>query len=387
MSARADGAAGGCRRREGRPRFLVVVLAPVTPELGAAQVAINLTAALRERGIEVTVWSPFPMSQGVGWFQAISFWKKGLRDFIERHGPFDVIDAPSAVVTRWLARQGLVIARSVQPEIRYQFARDRVLAKQGLKAWTVRIARLAYAVYVSGHVIAGWSGAHRILCLGRLEYGWMLRWFPWWRRKTSYYINALSEQDRRALAEIRRRRKPRNPEEGIRFLWIGRWSAHKGVSALLDFIADRIERYPRDQFTIAGCGEQPLRHIAGGWLESGRVRVIPSFARSALCELLADHDAGLFTSHVEGWGLSLNEMLESGMPVWATMAGGVADLQPYFREHLLSFPPCDERRFPAVECENGSAYVARFSWPQIADQYESLLGALQQRQVNCRWFA
>lgn len=40
------------------------------------------------------------------------------------------------------------------------------------------------------------------------------------------------------------------------------------------------------------------------------------------------YDAGLFTSEAEGWGLSLNEMLESDMPVFATEVGGVRDLRP-----------------------------------------------------------
>ncbi|HRC87715.1 MAG TPA: hypothetical protein PK413_19135 [Thermoanaerobaculia bacterium] len=93
--------------------------------------------------------------------------------------------------------------------------------------------------------------------------------------------------------------------------------------------------------------------------------------RVELPGLLERHHAGLFTSVAEGWGLSLSEMLESGMPVWATRAGGVPDLEAYFPGALLPFPPplaLQAGELPRVEPAPG--YFERFSWGAIAARYE-----------------
>jgi len=69
--------------------------------------------------------------------------------------------------------------------------------------------------------------------------------------------------------------------------------------------------------------------------------------------------------------LSLNEMLESGMTVFATRAGGVADLAPYFPQSLRPFPPPLDFS-PPLPPENLAAngYLQRFSWQGIAAGYE-----------------
>jgi hypothetical protein len=62
-------------------------------------------------------------------------------------------------------------------------------------------------------------------------------------------------------------------------------------------------------------------------------------------------------------------MLEGGLTVYATPAGGVTDLQPFWGGRLQSFPP------PARPVENLpepdlNAYLSFFSWPDIARRYE-----------------
>jgi len=80
--------------------------------------------------------------------------------------------------------------------------------------------------------------------------------------------------------------------------------------------------------------------------------------------------AGLFTSRAEGWGLVLNEMVESGLPVYATAAGGVEDIQCTVGSFIQSFPPTLGARPPSPPAEEARArYEARFRWPAIAARY------------------
>ena len=98
---------------------------------------------------------------------------------------------------------------------------------------------------------------------------------------------------------------------------------------------------------------------------------MPTFARAELPDLLVSHDAGIFTSNVEGWGLSLNEMLEAGLPVFATETGGVADLRPFFPQSLRPFPPpLRIEPWPQPEDLEANGYYARFDWAAVAKTYE-----------------
>jgi glycosyltransferase involved in cell wall biosynthesis len=86
--------------------------------------------------------------------------------------------------------------------------------------------------------------------------------------------------------------------------------------------------------------------------------------------LLAGHDAGLFTSRVEGWGLTLQEMFESGMPVYATNAGAVADLRAEFPDLLREFPPGFGERIDIPSPSPVSqSYLSQYSWTAIAADY------------------
>jgi glycosyltransferase involved in cell wall biosynthesis len=94
------------------------------------------------------------------------------------------------------------------------------------------------------------------------------------------------------------------------------------------------------------------------------------FQRAELPGLLAAHDAGLFTSRSEGWGLCLNEMLEAGLPVAATSAGGGEDLRPFWGPRLLPFPPPAEVAAPDLDSASLERYLHWSSWEEIARRYE-----------------
>ncbi|HEX9945110.1 MAG TPA: glycosyltransferase family 4 protein [Thermoanaerobaculia bacterium] len=353
-------------------RILVVSHPPLTAEFGAAQTALTLAAALRARGHDALAWSPEPLPPGTRWWNLWRGQAAGIERYAADHGPFDVIDTPAITASRELARHGRIVVRSIQPELRYLLfdLRNDLLRRPSLRA----LANAAVGVPRAAAILAGWRRASYILCLGNQELAWMRRRFSGWTSKLRSYVSAPPPGERPALMEVRRQRRAGAEGEGVRFLWIGRWAEHKGIRRLRRWLAERAASSPRDTVTLAGCGPAAERDLPPEWLRSGRVRLVPSFPRSDLPGLLASHDAGLFTSSVEGWGLSLNEMLESGMPVFATEAGAVADLRPFFPESLRPFPPPARiEPWPAREDLAANGYLARFNWDTIARSYEEAL--------------
>jgi glycosyltransferase involved in cell wall biosynthesis len=362
-------------------RILLVSHPPLTAELGAAQIALNLAAALRERGHYAVAFSPEPLPPDTRWW---NLWKRqaaGVERWVEKNGPFEVIDTPALSASRrlgHLAADGPLVVRSVQPELRYlwQDVRSDLAHRPSPRA----VANALLSLRRAEAIEAGWSRASAILCLGSLELDWMRRKFPAWKDKLGLYVCALSSQERQVMAEIRRGRPEKPAGPGTRFLWIGRWSAQKGTQRLLRFLRARLASHPRDTVTIAGCGPAAERQVPAEWLHAGRVRLVPAFPRAELPALLAGHGAGLFTSTVEGWGLSLTEMLESGLPVFATQAGAAADLRPYFPSSLRPFPPPPEIVPAPLEDLAANGYYERFSWPAIAASWEAqVLGSLGKR--------
>jgi glycosyltransferase involved in cell wall biosynthesis len=355
-------------------RVLVVSHPPLEAELGAAQIALHLAAALRRRGHDARAWSPEPLPAGTrGW----NLWRRqreGIERFAAAAGPFDVIDTPALTASPKVARAGRLVVRSVQPEMRYLL--HGVARDLGRRPSPRALARALVGCRQGAAIVNGWRRGQKVLCLGSLELAWMRRRFPFWHAKLGCYDCAPAPAERAALAAVRRQRNAAGARaplaEGVRFLWIGRWAAHKGTARLLRFLAARAVSHPADTLTLAGCGRGPERDLPAAWLRDGRVNIVATFERTALPALLAAHDAGLFTSDVEGWGLSLNEMLESGLPVYATAAGAVEDLLPFFPGTLRPFPPPDHGGVaPAAPVDLGAnGYEARFNWDAIAGAYE-----------------
>ncbi len=351
-------------------RILVVSHPPLLAELGAPQTALRLAAELCARGHDAVAWSPEPLPPDTHWRNLRRRQRLALERHVAGHGPFHVIDTPVTSASPALARAGRLVVRSIQPELLY--LRCAILAdlRQGPVPTPGAVARSALAALRALAIVAGWRRAAKILCLGSLEQDWMLRRFPAWAGKLGVYVCAPSADEQTAFAEVRRRRPARPPGPGLRFLWIGRWTSHKGTGRLLGFLAERLPAFPEDTVTLAGCGPETERDVPAAWLRAGRVRLVPSYTRAELPALLAGHDAGLFTSSVEGWGQSLNEMLEAGLTVYATPAGGTRDLQPFWGARLRPFPPPAGAPDPDGPGPDLAGYFSRFSWPEIARRYE-----------------
>lgn len=354
-------------------RILIATAAPLSPEFGAGQMAINLAEALRAQGHDVTLWSPYPMPSLTRWwqgFQSIQLMRSKLDAFIVAQEPFDVIDTSAELITKRVGQSALVVARSIQPQILYTVY--NLKNPLSLKEIVLLPFNYLFLIPLTFLLIQGWQRAKYILCLGSLEIQWMRKWFPWWQDKLIFYVNALSKTDQTYLKNICINRK-KNQSDSINFLWIGRWVAHKGTTELINFIVKRAVSHPKDSFTIAGCNTNVEKYFPPALIHSGRLKILSSFNRSQLYSLLASHDVGLFTSKVEGWGLILNEMLESGMPVFATIAGGVPDLQPFF-ETLKPFPP--PLQFMPDILSSATAmddYYRICSWDKIAENYANTI--------------
>jgi glycosyltransferase involved in cell wall biosynthesis len=352
-------------------KVLVVCHPPLGSEGGASQTALKLAAALRERGHDAAAWSPEPLPARARWWDRWLWQRRRLEEHLRGHR-YDVLDLPAVSISRRIAASApLVVARSVQPELLYlritlHERRRALLPREPLRLAAERAAGWGFA----RALIAGWRRARIILCLGSGETRWMRERFPRLAPRLRTYVEAPSPGDQAALASVRKARRPAG-RGGVRFLWIGRWVPHKGTRRLLRFLTDRAAACPGDAFTLAGCGPGALADCPPELVAAGRIRTVPSFRRGELPALLSGHDAGLFTSETEGWGLSLNEMLESGMPVHATEAGGVEDLRPFYPRDLRPFPPPAGPVVPSADDPTASGYFERFTWPRIAERYEA----------------
>ncbi|PSN16519.1 hypothetical protein C7293_02080 [filamentous cyanobacterium CCT1] len=350
-------------------RILIATHAPLFPEYGAAQMAINLGQAFKDLGHSVTLWSPTPVPTSVRSWNRYSYMQKSFRTYLETQSGFDVIDCPPFLITNSIKSRALIVCRDVQPDLLYLLSSLSIDIEQG---WRNVLRFPLHCINTGLHtidVIRGWSGADQIYCLGTHELKWMEKYFPFWKKKLAVYYNAISASDQEKLEHIRTKRL--QPEaKPIKFLWIGRWVHHKGTTELSHFIRNWLVMNPQDSFTIAGCGDCRFSKSLSKLSQNCHVNIIPKFSRAELFGLLANHHVGLFSSRVEGWGLCLNEMLESGMPVFATTAGGVEDLRPLLGSQLKPFPPTLETLANISDLAPWPTdYYQHFSWESIAERY------------------
>lgn len=355
-------------------RVLIFCPCPIDRELGAAQVHLNLSAALRARGHVAAVWAPPPLPEAIPPRLGLWWARAQLEKKLRQDEPFDVIDCPPVLPCRRLVDSGgRWVARSTQPDALYAWHQIRGNLRPSMRALRHAVVDGLWGGFVAVTAYQGMRAAHVVVCHSEREKAWLGDTFPSLRSRLHAYGGAISDEERAILARVRRTRQ-RNTGRAARFLWIGRWTQHKGIDTLLTFLRSRLDRPTDETFTIAGCGQEGLNALAP-FHDSGRVRVVPSYGRRELPDLLASHDAGLFTSHVEGWGLVLNEMVEAGLPIYATPAGGVDELRAVFGSFVQAFPPAVDSTMPPQPTEETFVrYESAFSWSAVADRYLKALG-------------
>jgi glycosyltransferase involved in cell wall biosynthesis len=354
-------------------RILIGSPARLDARLGVSQIAMNLAAACRGLGVEVVLWEP-PATPAGPWWTLLRRNRRSFLRLAREAGPFDLVDAVS-----WMIQPALrevapkVCVRNVQPDLNY--------LDFGASASTFhpvrRLAEAAQRFDTRRVIVYGWKAADRILTLGTAERESMESTHGELAGKLRSYFIAPSPSDRAELRTVARNRTGGNHfAANARFIWIGRWARHKGTARLVAFANDFLGRHPGASLTIAGTGTRDLHDASYVREVRDQIRVVPYFERGELPALLAVHHAGLFTSEVEGWGLSLQEMLESGMPVYATRAGAVQDLEPWFPSQLRAFPPRPEDDLALPASLDFDSYASRFDWRRIASDYlDAVLGA------------
>ncbi|MEL4505639.1 glycosyltransferase family 4 protein [Luteococcus sp. H138] len=114
------------------------------------------------------------------------------------------------------------------------------------------------------------------------------------------------------------------PHTGHRFLYVGQFIARKNLEAIVDAFAEMADE--QDRLTLVGQGElrATIQQRAADSGVGERVHFVEYLPNNELPGLMAEQDCLVLASHVEVWGLVVNEALESGMQVVVTANCGVA---------------------------------------------------------------
>jgi glycosyltransferase involved in cell wall biosynthesis len=155
------------------------------------------------------------------------------------------------------------------------------------------------------------------------------------------------------------------PGETIGVAIIATYIPRKGIAYARDAMGSLLARRKDVRVTFLGTGFPPERVLADfGTDFDGRVRVVPSYARSELPKLLRAHHVKMLASVAEGFGVALLEAMACGLAPIVTSATGAAELVQNGVDGLI-VPPRDARALEAA--------VER-----LADDRE-LLGRLRER--------
>ncbi|MBB2746292.1 UNVERIFIED_ORG: glycosyltransferase involved in cell wall biosynthesis [Microbispora rosea subsp. rosea] len=169
-----------------------------------------------------------------------------------------------------------------------------------------------------------------------------------------------------------------------RVLSIGRMVPRKGV----DTVVRAMRQVPGAELVIAGGdpGDEEstrLRTLADGLGLGDRVRLIGSVSRAEVPALMRSADVLVTVPWYEPFGMVPLEALACGVPVVASAVGGHLDtvegcgvLVPPRRPRALSRALCDLLIRPGLRAALSAAGArrarARYGWPRIAEQTESV---------------
>ncbi|MEU8175880.1 glycosyltransferase [Microbispora hainanensis] len=169
-----------------------------------------------------------------------------------------------------------------------------------------------------------------------------------------------------------------------RVLSIGRMVPRKGV----DTVVRAMRQVPGAELVIAGGdpGDEEsarLRTLADGLGVGDRVRLIGSVSRAGVPALMRSADVLVTVPWYEPFGMVPLEALACGVPVIASAVGGHLDtvagcgvLVPPRRPRALSRALSDLLTRPrlraALSASGARRAAARYGWPRIAEQTESV---------------
>jgi glycosyltransferase involved in cell wall biosynthesis len=116
------------------------------------------------------------------------------------------------------------------------------------------------------------------------------------------------------------------PRVPARVLWIGQWAEFKGTARLVRIVHEVARAHPESSFVLAGVrvDEAVVRATFEADVQDQLV-ICPVVDRSAMAELIATAHVGLVTSHFEGFGKMILEMMAGGLPVVSSRVGAAED--------------------------------------------------------------
>jgi glycosyltransferase involved in cell wall biosynthesis len=176
-----------------------------------------------------------------------------------------------------------------------------------------------------------------LLCVGRALHDQVAEAFPEHVGKLRIIGNAV---DVARLAV-----RPAAPREPLRWLYIGRLMAHKGVLTLVDAFARIAAEDPRVTLTLVGAGPlagEVAARIAHHGL-AGRVTVRLPVPPEGVVAVLHEHDLLVHASRTETFGVTVVEAVVTGTPVLVARSAGPAETLAGIEDRVGGvFPPTED---------------------------------------------
>jgi glycosyltransferase involved in cell wall biosynthesis len=169
------------------------------------------------------------------------------------------------------------------------------------------------------------------------------------------------------------------PGETVGVAVVASYIPRKGTAYVRDAVVSLLARRDDVRVTFLGTGWSPERVLADfGTDFDGRIRVVPSYARTELPTLLRGHHVKMLASVAEGFGVALLETMACGLaPIVTSTTGGAELVQDGVAGLIV--PPRDPRALhAAVERladdrdllgrlrERAQATAQTLSWARVA---------------------
>ncbi|MGI8889204.1 MAG: glycosyltransferase family 4 protein [Chthoniobacterales bacterium] len=384
-------------------RILAVINLPWDPRLGAARVWIELTKEWTRAGHTVEkycltdAFPEPPASRAGSALRQILFPHQAAAFIRENARRFDVVDALIGVLpfTKGALRfDGLLVARSVglfRLYDRFLKASAKAASLQPKGRWFGHIFHRL--IDWRAHVDAEKSLRRcDLLNLPNEDERIEVNADPQIRAPAIVEPYGLNDHFFEALAAAALPADQRLRAKKICF--IGMWGPRKGSIEWPRIMSAIWERHPETRFSFLGTMfDESVVRADLGFKDDRRISCRPNFAEAELPDLLGDCTAGIFPSHIEGFGLAVLEQLAAGLPTIAydvpgprhiletkntqflTPVGDIAPLAARASE-ILSLSCRDYANLSA----ESMAIARRYRWQTIAENtirhYQTSLDSL-----------
>jgi glycosyltransferase involved in cell wall biosynthesis len=326
-------------------RILIAGDYPDDPRLGSAKVPYKLQEEFRALGHDCDLMfsrdlGSRPAARQVRQAVSPALAFRAIRRRLARDGPYDILDVASAEAL-WLGawrRSGRapalrVVCRSNGLEhLYYRALLDDHAAGLRPKPWARRVW---YPASRLTQVAAAARLADRLLLVndGDRRFALMRRW----KREEEIAVVAHG-------VSTRYLESPPDPDapRGGGLLFCGTWDALKGIDYLVRAFTRVVDLGAGANLTILGGGA-PESAIAAAFPERVRpsLTILPRLDEEGVIQQYRAHDALVWCSTYEGFGLVVVEAMSQGLPVVATPVGCVPSLIVHGCNGVV-VPPRDE---------------------------------------------